>query len=33
VVLVEMPPQAPAWAGVRDRLARAAQPATPNDSR
>ena len=33
VVLVEAPPEAAAWAGVRDRLMRAAQPAMPNETR
>ncbi|HEX6815897.1 MAG TPA: L-threonylcarbamoyladenylate synthase [Gemmatimonadaceae bacterium] len=33
VVLVEAPPETAAWAGVRDRLSRAAQPVTPNDMR
>ena len=33
VVLVETPPAGAAWAGVRDRLTRAAQPATPNRDR
>lgn len=33
VVLVEAPPETAAWAGVRDRLTRAAQPVTPNGTR
>lgn len=33
VVLVESPPDTAAWAGVRDRLIRAAQPAAPNETR
>ena len=33
VVFVETPPGGAAWAGVRDRLSRAAQPATPNEDR
>jgi len=33
VVFVEAPPEAAAWAGVRDRLSRAAQPAGPNAKR
>lgn len=33
VVLVETPPETAAWAGVRDRLTRAAQPAAPDEQR
>jgi len=33
VVFVEAPPEAAPWAGVRDRLSRAARPITPNEKR